>query len=47
MIAIPVKSEEENSNLLEEFGKAEYFALINNGYKPTNGFFSLCDLKIA
>ena len=30
MIAIPVKSEEENSNLLEEFGKAEYFALINN-----------------
>ena len=30
MIAIPVKSEEENSNLLEEFGKAGYFALINN-----------------
>ena len=30
MIAIPVKSEEENSNLLEEFGKAEYFAFINN-----------------
>ena len=21
--------------------------MINIGYKPTNGFFSLCDLKIA
>jgi predicted Fe-Mo cluster-binding NifX family protein len=30
MIAIPIKSEEENSNLSEEFGKAKFFALINN-----------------
>ena len=27
--------------------KEAYIRQIEDGYKPTNGFFSLCDLKIA
>lgn len=30
MIAIPLNNEEENSGLSKKFGKAKYFAFINN-----------------
>ena len=30
MIAIPIKEDDDNSNLSKKFGKAKYFALINN-----------------
>ena len=47
----------ENIDTLEKLGEIEESIKLKNqlidtikkdyGYKPTNGFFSLCDLKIA